>query len=67
MGQMEDLQISLIMFKEKEGSLHLISVKLIVAEKDPQLSCTDYVSLSVFFPFFYTSCLKNIDTSRQNI
>ena len=37
MGQMGDLKISLISFKEKE--FHVILVKLIVSYKCPHLSC----------------------------
>ena len=56
MGQMEDLKVSLTYnFQGKKN--HFISVKLIVAQNFPQLSCNSSAS-----PVFYTTSLKNIDT-----
>ena len=54
MGQMEDLKISLITFKEKE--IFYFS-KIDCVETFSQLSCNSSAS-----PVFYTGSFKNIDT-----
>ena len=57
---MEDLEISLITFKEKEVSFQFSKIDCVI--KISSLRCSSSAS-----PFFYTSSLKNIDTDCKNI